>query len=270
VTEARTGEADTSEQSFSNSGSDSGSNSGSDFGSDSGSGPRRFSLSQRLALGAISWLGYWLIRAIGSTLRVSISFEDGAQQTVQQRPLVASFWHSCIIPSAYVFRGMGFRVMTSASFDGEYIARIIQKFGFVAVRGSSNHNAVSGLLGLRRAIEESWTVVFTIDGPRGPRRQVKPGPIGLARATGVPLTMFHAAIDKAWILNSWDRLMIPAPFSRVLVRFGKLIPVPPEASDEQLGRYMVELQSALDRVCEFAEANVKKVGTIEFPCGNSR
>jgi lysophospholipid acyltransferase (LPLAT)-like uncharacterized protein len=165
---------------------------------------------------------------------------------------------------------MGFRVMTSASFDGEYIARIIQKFGFVAVRGSSNHNAVSGLLGLRRAIEESWTVVFTIDGPRGPRRQVKPGPIGLARATGVPLTMFHAAIDKAWILNSWDRLMIPAPFSRVLVRFGKLIPVPPEASDEQLGRYMVELQSALDRVCEFAEANVKKVGTIEFPCGNSR
>jgi lysophospholipid acyltransferase (LPLAT)-like uncharacterized protein len=250
VTEDRTGEADASVENF--------------------AGLRRFSLAQRLLLGVISWLGYWIIRAIGSTLRVSISFEDGAQQTVQQRPLAASFWHSCIIPSAYIFRGIGFRVMTSASFDGEYIARIIQKFGFVAVRGSSSRNAVSGFLGLRRAIEEGWTVAFTLDGPRGPRRQVKPGPIGLARATGVPLTMFHVAVDKAWILDSWDRLMIPAPFSRVLVRFGKLIPVPAEASDEQVGRYMGELQSALDRVCEFAETNVKKVGTIEFPYGDGR
>jgi len=258
VSETRTGEADTTEQSSA------------DSNSASGSAPRRFSLTQRLALGAISWLGYWLIRAIGSTLRVSISFEDGAQQTVQQRPLVASFWHSCIIPSAYVFRGIGFRVMTSASFDGEYIARIIQKFGYAAVRGSSSRNAVGGLLGLRRALEEGWTVAFTLDGPRGPRRQVKPGPIGLARATGVPLTMFHVAVDRAWILNSWDRLMIPAPFSRVLVRFGKLIPVPPEASDEQLSRYMGELQSALDRVCAFAEANVRKVGSVEFPYGDGR
>ena len=77
--------------------------------------------------------------------------------------------------------------------------------------------------------------------------------------------MFHAAVDRAWVLNSWDRLMIPAPFSRVLVRVGKLIPVPKNATDEDLERYTAELQAALDRVCEFAEANVSRAGTREFP-----
>jgi hypothetical protein len=77
--------------------------------------------------------------------------------------------------------------------------------------------------------------------------------------------MFHAAVDKAWVLNSWDRMMIPRPFSRVLVRFGKLIPVPAEASDNDIERYTVELQSSLDRVCEFAKENVSQVGSAEFP-----
>jgi lysophospholipid acyltransferase (LPLAT)-like uncharacterized protein len=84
----------------------------------------------------------------------------------------------------------------------------------------------------------------------------------------VPLTMFHAAVDKPWVLNSWDRMMIPRPFSRVLVRFGRLIPIPANATDEDLERYTAELQASLDRVCEFAEANVSKVGTSEFPVRN--
>jgi hypothetical protein len=79
------------------------------------------------------------------------------------------------------------------------------------------------------------------------------------------MTMFHAAVDKAWVLNSWDRLMIPKPFSRVLVCFGKLIRVPEGATDEEMERYTGELQASLDRVCEFAEANVSRVGSSEFP-----
>lgn len=229
------------------------------------SGARRFTLRQRIVLRIIISAGYWFIRLIGPTLRVSISFEDGAQQTIEQRPLIASFWHSCLIPATYICRGLGVRVMSSNSYDGEYMGRIIHKFGFVAVKGSSSRNAVRALLGLRRALAEGWTVAFTLDGPRGPRHKVKPGPVALARSSGVPLTMFHAAVDRAWVLNTWDRLMIPRPFSRVLMRFGRLIPVPAEASDEDLERYTAELQSSLDRVCEFAEANVKRVGTSEFP-----
>jgi lysophospholipid acyltransferase (LPLAT)-like uncharacterized protein len=198
-------------------------------------------------------------------LRVCISSEEGAQETLEQRPLIGSFWHSCIIPATYICRDLGVRVMSSNSYDGEYMGRIIRKFGFVAVKGSSSRNAVRALLGLRRALTEGWSVAFTLDGPRGPRHKVKPGPVALGRSSGVPLTTFHAAVDKAWVLNSWDRMMIPMPFSRVLVRFGKLIHVPAGATDAEVERYTSELQASLDRVCEFAEANVKQVGTSDFP-----
>ena len=228
--------------------------------------PRRFTLRQRIVLRIIIGLGYWIIRLIGPTLRVSVSYEEGAQPTLEQRPLIASFWHSCMIPATYIFRHMGIRVMSSNSYDGEYMGRIIHKFGFVAVKGSSSRNAVRALLGLRRALEDGWTVAFTLDGPRGPRHKVKPGPVALARSSGLPLTMFHAAVDRAWVLNSWDRLMIPLPFSRVLVRVGKLIPVPDDATGEDIERYSAELQASLDRVSGFAEANVKQTGTGEFPC----
>ena len=230
--------------------------------------PPRFTLRQRIVLRIIITIGYMFIRLIGPTLRVSISREEGAQQEVAQRPLIISFWHACIIPATYLFRNAGIRVMSSNSYDGEYMGRIIHKFGFVAVKGSSSRNAVRALLGLRRALQQSWSVAFTLDGPRGPRQKVKPGPVALARSSGVPLSTFHIAVESAWVLNTWDRLIIPRPFSRVLMRFGKLIPVPAEASDEDIERYQQELQASLDRIREFAEENVSKVGTSEFPYDN--
>ena len=228
---------------------------------------QRFTLRQRIILRIIIAAGYSFIRVIGPTLRVSVSREEGAQETITQRPLVTSFWHACIIPATYLFRNVGVRVMSSYSYDGEYMGRIIGKFGFVAVKGSSSRHAVRALLGLRRALKEGWAVAFSLDGPRGPRYQVKPGPVALARASGVPLSTFHIAVERAWVLNTWDRLILPKPFSRVLVRFGKLTPVPQGTTDADLERYQELLQDSLDRVREFSEANVEKVGTPEFPYG---
>jgi lysophospholipid acyltransferase (LPLAT)-like uncharacterized protein len=230
-------------------------------------GPRTFTLRQRIVLRIIITVGYFFIRIIGPTLRVCVSREEGAQQSISERPLIGSFWHACIIPATFMCRNLGVRVMSSNSYDGEYMGRIIRKFGFVAVKGSSSRNAVRALLGLRRALQQGWSVAFTLDGPRGPRYKVKPGPVALARSSGVPLTMFHMAVDKAWVLHSWDRMMIPRPFSRVLMRFGKLIVVPTDASDADLDGYQQQLQDALDRVREFAEANVKAVGSPEFRIG---
>ncbi|MGC1370840.1 MAG: lysophospholipid acyltransferase family protein [Candidatus Sulfotelmatobacter sp.] len=235
------------------------------FSATTGPISRRFTLRQRVALRIIIAAGYWFIRLIGSTLRVCVSFEEGAQQTIDQRPLIVSFWHACQIPAAYICRNIGVRVMSSNSYDGEYMGRIVRKFGFVPVKGSSTRNAVRALLGLRRALDEGWTVAFTLDGPRGPRYKVKPGPVALARSSGVPMSVFHMAVERAWVLNTWDRLMVPKPFSRVLVCFGKLVPVPSGATDEELERYQQQLQESLDRVREFAEANIGKVGTSEFP-----
>jgi lysophospholipid acyltransferase (LPLAT)-like uncharacterized protein len=226
---------------------------------------RHFTLRQRISLNLITWAGYSLIRLIGPTLRIAVSLEEGAPEGPGARPVVASFWHNCIIPATYVCRDYGIRVMNSASYDGEYIARIIGKFGYVPVRGSSSRHAVRALLGLRRALDAGWTVAFTIDGPRGPRYKVKPGPVALARSSGRPLVMFHLAVDRAWVLNSWDRMMIPLPFSRVLARIGTKIHVPADARDEDIQRYTAELQASLDRVREFAEAHVGESGSAEFP-----
>lgn len=229
------------------------------------SGPRRWTLRQRIVLSLIVAAGTVIIRLIGATLRMAVTSEEGGQATLEQRPLVASFWHSCIIPSTYIWRGMGIRVMSSFSYDGEYMGRIIKQFGFVPVKGSSSRNPIRALLGLRRALEEGWTVAFTLDGPRGPRHKVKPGPVGLGRSSGLPLTAFHVGVEKGWTLKSWDRMVIPKPFSKVLVRFGKLIPVPKDATEEDLARYNDELQATLDRVCEFADTNVSRVGSADFP-----
>lgn len=225
---------------------------------------RTYSLWQRSLLVLISWAGYLAIRLIGPTLRFAVSWEEGAPGSLEKRPIIYSFWHRCVFPAAYLWRNLNIRVMTSQSFDGEYIARIIQKFGFVAVRGSSSRGAVRALLGMRRDTEEGWTVAFTIDGPRGPRYVAKPGPVLLARATGVPMSVFYMAVERAWVLNTWDQFMLPKPFSRVLMRVAAEMPVPSDADDAQMERLHGTLQAALDRVREFAEANVQRVGR-EFP-----
>jgi lysophospholipid acyltransferase (LPLAT)-like uncharacterized protein len=227
---------------------------------------RKFTLRQRVLLWIIEWVGYLVIRLLLPTVRFSVSWEEGSPKSFAERPFVYSFWHNCMIPAMYWCRDLNVRVMSSDSFDGEYTGRIMQKFGFVKVRGSSSKGAIRALLGMRRALEEGWTVAFTIDGPKGPRYVAKPGPVTLSRSTGAPMVVFHIAIDRAWVLNTWDRAMIPKPFSRALIRVSRAIAVPPESDQEQ---YHQGLQAALDRVRVFAEENISRVGTPEFPYGRS-
>ena len=225
---------------------------------------RRFTLRQRLLLWAITWAGFLLIRIIGPTLRFSVSCEPGAPDPLLEPPLVYAFWHRGVIPAAWLWRGANIRVMTSRSFDGEYIARIIAKLGFVPVRGSSSRGGTEALRGMARNVS-SAIAAFTADGPRGPKYVTKRGPVLLARTTGAPLAAFHTAVEKTWVLNTWDQFMIPKPFSRALVRVSKQMFVPTDADGERMEQCHVELQASLDRVREFAEANVGKVGSVEFP-----
>jgi lysophospholipid acyltransferase (LPLAT)-like uncharacterized protein len=220
---------------------------------------------QRIALWAITWAGFLAIRMLGPTLRYAVSWESSAPGSLEKRPIIYSFWHRCVFPAAYLWRNLNIRVMTSQSYDGEYIARIIQKFGFVPVRGSSSRGAVRALLGMRREAEQGWTVAFTIDGPRGPMYVAKPGPVLLARSTGIPMSVFHIAVENAWTLKTWDRFIIPRPFSRVLMRVAGEITVFPDASEVQMEQLHQQMQAALDRTREFAEQNVSRVGTQDFP-----
>ena len=218
--------------------------------------PRGFNFWERLQLGLVTWAGYLAIRLIGPTLRYTVSIEEGGPADDRLHPVIYVFWHRCVFVATHFFRGRNIQVMTSSSFDGEYIARIIEKFGYGAVRGSSSRGAVRALLGMHTEIERGQSVAFTIDGPRGPRYQAKPGPVLLARNTGTPILPFHIAVEKAWLLRSWDRFIIPKPFSRVLVRLGRLLRVPREADSAAAADYQAEMQATLDRIRQFAEAQL--------------
>ncbi|HET7872639.1 MAG TPA: lysophospholipid acyltransferase family protein [Terriglobales bacterium] len=216
---------------------------------------RKFSVRERLQLFLITWAGYLFIRLIGPTLRFQVELEPGARSDgFHAETGIWCFWHRSVIPAAWRFRNQKIAVMTSRSFDGEYIARIIEKLGFGAVRGSSSRGAVSALFGMRRELEQGHSVAFTIDGPRGPRYVAKPGPVLLAKKTGVPIGCFFLAAERAWILNSWDRMIIPKPFSRVMLHVSSPIHVPEDAGEEQMAALHQEMQQALERCMERAEA----------------
>lgn len=215
----------------------------------------------------IKWLGYLAISAICPTLRYSISWEDEsiAPNTLYRKAAIYSFWHRCVFPAAWIWRKLAIAVMVSRSFDGEYIARIIEKFGFVAVRGSSSRGGAEALLGMREQLADGGTVAFTIDGPRGPKYKAKPGPVRLSKATGQPMIAFYVALSDPWILKTWDDFMIPKPFSKALVRVSRDMQVPKDATAEQMVDFHQELQAALERVTQFAEEHVGEVGSEKFP-----
>jgi lysophospholipid acyltransferase (LPLAT)-like uncharacterized protein len=224
----------------------------------------RFTRWQRFLIWLIGWAGYLLIRALGPTLRYTISIEEGGPPHWYVAPVIYPFWHRCLIPACFLWRHKQIAVVTSTSFDGEYIARILDKFGYTPVRGSSTRGGVRALLGMQTELDGGHAVAFTIDGPKGPMYVAKPGPALLARMTSLPILCFHVALEDSWVLNkSWDQFMIPKPFSRALVRISRMIHVPSDAQD--LERYRDEMQAALDRVREYAEANVGCAGSVGPP-----
>jgi lysophospholipid acyltransferase (LPLAT)-like uncharacterized protein len=222
---------------------------------------------QRVLLWLISRASSLAIGLIGPTLRYSISWEEAPSQrdATYEKRVIYSFWHRAVFASAWLWRRVGIAVMVSRSFDGEYIARTIEKLGFVAVRGSSSRGGATALLGLKEQLEQGNLVAFTIDGPRGPKYVAKPGPTVLSRASGAPMAAFYVALSDAWVLKTWDALMIPKPFSKALVRFSGKVRVPSDAGETQMDEFHRELQAALDRVTRFAEENVGRVGSAEFP-----
>jgi lysophospholipid acyltransferase (LPLAT)-like uncharacterized protein len=227
----------------------------------------RFSWRQRVLLWVISRAAYSAIALIGPTLRYSLSWEEAPipSDATHEKQVIYSFWHRGVFAGAWLWRKAGVAVMVSRSFDGEYIARTIEKLGFASVRGSSSRGGATAWLGLRGQLDQGRPVAFTIDGPRGPRFVAKAGPVLLSRASGRPMAAFSVALSGAWALNTWDAMLIPKPFSRALVRFSAKMQVPPDAGEEQMAEFHRQLQAALERVTVFAEEHVTQVGSAQFP-----
>jgi lysophospholipid acyltransferase (LPLAT)-like uncharacterized protein len=189
--------------------------------------PKPFTPGQRIALAVVPRLASLLIRCLGVTLRYRDVCGPGAiPGDDSPPPAVYGFWHRCLLASAWRFRNRGVAILISRSFDGELIARTVERLGFVAVRGSSSREAVSGLRSLQRAYADGHYCAITADGPRGPAMVAKPGVTQLASLVDARVRAFYVHPERAWELRSWDRFLIPKPFSRVTVAW--VAAVPPE------------------------------------------
>src|SRR5262249_19095407 len=130
---------------------------------------------------------------------------------------IFTFWHTSIFSATWYWRRRGIIVMTSQNFDGEYIARCIQKHGYGAARGSSSRGGLKALAEMAKGLRQGLDVAFTVDGPRGPRYVAKVGPLLLAKKTGDAVFCFHISVRNKIRLKSWDKSEIPIPFSRALI-----------------------------------------------------
>ena len=206
---------------------------------------------KRLQVALIAGLGYPLINALGHTLRWRI---EGLQHydaiIASGRQPVMAFWHGRILPATFYFRRRGIVVITSENFDGEWIARIIERFGYGTARGSTTRGGPRAMAQLVRAMKAGKPAGFTLDGPRGPARVAQPGAVWLASATGNPILPFHLEAAKAWTLRSWDRTQIPKPMTTVSLVVGEPIEVTSGATDdtrEATRRVLEEALAALER-----------------------
>lgn len=206
----------------------------------------RSSRSKRVQAAAIAALGYPIINALGHTLRWRVEgFEHFTRCFDNGRRPVMGFWHGRILPATWYFRRRGIVVITSENFDGEWIAGIIERFGYGTARGSTSRGAKKAMLQLVRDMKRGRPAGFTLDGPRGPANVAQPGAVWLARATGNPLLPFHLEASSHWTMRSWDRTQIPKPFSSVALVVGEPIEVPRDLPDDQLDQVRVQLEERL-------------------------
>jgi len=215
----------------------------------------RASSLKRAQISAIAAVGYPLISALGRTLKwrvEGLEHLDGVLASGHQ-PVMA-FWHGRILPATLYFRRRGIVVITSENFDGEWIARIIERFGYGTARGSSSRGGLRALLKLVRDMEAGKAAAFTVDGPRGPARVAQPGAVWLAKETGNPVLPFHLEASTYWSANSWDRTQVPKPFSTVALAIGTPLDVPHNASADQLEAARVELERRLAALEQRASA----------------
>ena len=212
----------------------------------------------RFKISLISSLGYWIIRIIGSTLRwhtedwhILKSIRDSGKN------VILAFWHGRIFMATYRFRGQGIVVMISQNRDGEYIARVIKRFGYGVARGSSSRRSHGATVEMLRAMSNGQDAGLSIDGPRGPRYVAKPGAAFLAKKSGNPMVPFNISVEKKWMMKSWDRFIIPKPFSRIAIAIGEPVSIPKGLLAEDLEPLRLQMENALKRLTQQAQDALK-------------
>jgi len=182
----------------------------------------RASRSKRFQARAIPWLVAPIIGALGRTYRWRVEGAEHMDAIGRSgHPPIMAFWHGRILPATLFFRDRGIVVVTSANFDGEWIAAVIRRFGYGSARGSSSRGGARALVELRKLMAQGRGAAFTLDGPRGPAGVAQPGAVFLSQVTGHPIVPFHIEASSAWTAKSWDRTQVPKPGATVAIAIGE-------------------------------------------------
>jgi lysophospholipid acyltransferase (LPLAT)-like uncharacterized protein len=198
----------------------------------------------RLLRGVLAPLVAWLLRALASTWRAEFRGDQDPFRPGASRPLLYGCWHENALLTAGLYRDRGVHVAVSRSRDGGHIVAVLDRLGFGSPsRGSSSRGGSSALRTALRQLEDGGVVALLVDGPKGPAHVSKSGVISAARMGGVPVLPTAFATRPAYRFASWDRMLLPLPFARVIVHYDEPLPVPRDASDEQIEA----LRSALDQ-----------------------
>jgi len=215
------------------------------------------SIAKRAQARLIPLVGYPLAALLTSTLRWRSEGDEHYDAVIRggRQPIMA-FWHGRILPATHYFRRRNIVVITSENFDGEWIAGIIERFGYGTARGSTSRGAARALLQLRKEMAAGKPAAFTVDGPRGPARVAQPGAVWLAKATGNPILPFHIEADRYWTAHSWDRTQIPKPYATAAIAIGEPMTVPRDADDEEIERSRQLLERRLEMLEVRARAMV--------------
>jgi lysophospholipid acyltransferase (LPLAT)-like uncharacterized protein len=223
---------------------------------------------KRAQLAAITAFGAPIVAALGSSLRWKVEGLEHLQFDGGGRRPIMAFFHGRVLTATYFFRDRGIVVMISENFDGEWIARIIERFGYGTSRGSTSRGGQRALLRLKRLMAEGRSAGFAVDGPRGPARRVQPGAVWLAKVTGNPVVPFHMEASRYWSLNSWDRTQIPRPFSTVALAVGVPIEVAADADEAGIEAKRAEVEMALHELERRAAALLNQPLTPKSPTPN--
>lgn len=204
-------------------------------------------------------LCYYLLRLYLSFLRVRVIGEEAAHKHFTKHGrVIAAVWHQRFLPAlAYVTKFRNFKpiVMISQSSDGELIASLASRLGLVPVRGSSTRGGRDALMAILRALKKNPGVVHIVDGPTGPKGVVKPGLTAMAQVTGAPIFPVIISAEKAWVTRSWDRFLVPKPFSTVTIRWAEPFLVPRGTRSDQLEEIRKQVERLLLEA--HAEADLK-------------
>ena len=213
-----------------------------------------YSFKERLLIRFLGVVFYVFTNLIGKTIRFEVEGLENLEKAERGSKIpILAFWHNRIFLATYYFRFRGIVVMSSQSFDSEYVARFIQRFGFGIVKGSSTRGGVGGLIEMIRLMKKGFPTGFSVDGPRGPVYQVKTGTLLLAKKTENPVLPFSVEAENYWTIKSWDKLQIPKPFTRAKVLIAKPIDVSKDADDAEMENKHLELQKKLDGLVELGE-----------------